>query len=137
MNKVGNIYWGDPRLAAQRVIARELIPVSLGEPLGPGFETRTRVRARSFAIPSWVVFTMVLVALFAMSIAVNIRSRVEMVHAAQKLENITVQIEKLKQQNGSLKQELRDLQSNPRVIESAARARLNMVRPNEVVLAVD
>ena len=137
MNKAGNTYWVNSRFTAQRTLARELVPPYLGESLTGYLGARPVARRRSFAIPAWVVFTMVLVAFFAMGVTVSIRTRLEMVRAAEKYSSMTQQVEQLKQHNAALRQQVIDLESNPRAIEAAARARLNMVRPHEIVVPVD
>jgi cell division protein FtsB len=46
-------------------------------------------------------------------------------------------VEALRNVNQSLKSELQRLRTDPRAIEIAARARLNMVRSNEFVVPVE
>jgi cell division protein FtsB len=43
-------------------------------------------------------------------------------------------VQQLRESNAVLEQEIRRLNSDPRAIETAARARLNMVRANEIVV---
>ncbi len=46
-------------------------------------------------------------------------------------------VEALRRNNHSLRQEIDQLRHDPRVIESAARSRLNMVRDNEIVVPIE
>ncbi len=57
--------------------------------------------------------------------------------AAQQFSAMQTDVEALRNVNQSLKTEVERLRNDPRAIESAARARLNMVRSNEYVVPVD
>jgi len=46
-------------------------------------------------------------------------------------------VEGLRNANRSLRLEIEKLRTDPRTIEVAARSRLNMVRPNEIVVPVE
>jgi len=46
-------------------------------------------------------------------------------------------VEGLRNANQSLRLEIEKLRTDPRTIEAAARSRLNMVRPNEIVVPVE
>jgi len=46
-------------------------------------------------------------------------------------------VEGLRNANQSLRVEIEQLRTNPRIIEAAARSRLNMVRPNEIVIPIE
>jgi cell division protein FtsB len=99
--------------------------------------TRTEVRRRGGIIPSWVVFGMILLATFAVCVTVNMRTRAKVQVAAQQLTAMETDVEALRSVNQSLKTELERLRTDPRTIEMAARARLNMVRSNEYVIPVE
>jgi cell division protein FtsB len=77
---------------------------------------------------------MIMLATFAVCITVTMRTHAEMRGAEQKLEQMSTDVEKMRGANASLRQEVERLHNNPRAIEAAARARLNMVRSNEVVV---
>jgi cell division protein FtsB len=130
-----NPFWTDARLDAQRPASRALSLSS--NALEAGVEalgTRAGVRPRDFSIPSWVVFCMIMLATFAVCITVTMRTHAEMRGAEQKLEQMSTDVEKIRDFNASLRLEVERLQKDPRAIEAAARARLNMVRSNEVVV---
>jgi len=136
-SKVAN-YWVDERIRAQRVAPRansslaSVQQISI-EILG----TRTEVRRRGGIIPSWVVFGMILLATLAVCVTVNMRTRAKVQVAAQQLTAMQTDVEALRDVNHSLKTEVQRLQKDPRTIELAARARLNMVRSNEYVVPVE
>jgi cell division protein FtsB len=138
LNKAANTYWTDSRLATQRPAAR---PLTLGAPARELSRelvgTRAEVRRRGGLIPSWAVFTMILLATFALCVTVTMRTHAEMRSAEQKFSQARTEVQALSNTNDSLKREVQRLQNDPRAIEAAARARLNMVRANEIVVPVD
>jgi cell division protein FtsB len=98
--------------------------------------TVAKVR-RQQLIPAGVVFGMIMLAMLAVCATVTIRSRAEFKSSSEQHQNLSDELNSLARSNGALRDEVRRLQSDPSVIESAARARLNMVRPNEIVVPAD
>ena len=92
---------------------------------------------RGGLVPSWVVFGMVLLATFAVCVTVNMRTRSKMVTATEQYALIQTDVDALRSANKTLEQEVNQLRNDPRAIEAAARSRLNMVRPNEIVVPVE
>ena len=138
MNKAVNTYWTDSRLATQRPAARPLTLAAPAREISRELVgTRTEVRRRGGLIPSWAVFTMIMLATFALCVTVTMRTHAEMRSAEQKFSQITTEVQALSNTNDSLKREVQRLKNDPRAIEAAARARLNMVRANEIVVPVD
>jgi len=137
VSKVANTYWVDERIRAQRVAPRTSSLVSVQQISVDILGTRTDVRRRGGIIPSWVVFGMILLATFAVCVTVNMRTRAKVQVAAQQLSSMQMDVEALRNVNQSLKTELERLRTDPRSIELAARARLNMVRSNEFVVPVE
>ena len=138
MSKVANTYWVDSRLDAQRVSARALpsfAPVRdisrelIGSP--------AEVRRRGGLVPAWVFFGIIFFATLGVCFTVNMRSHSELSSSTQQYQKINSEIETLRRTNASLGMEIRRLREDPRTIESAARARLNMVRPNEIVVPIE
>jgi cell division protein FtsB len=80
---------------------------------------------------------MILLATFAVCVTVNMRTRAKVQFAAQQLNSMQTDVEALRNTNLTLKAELERLRTDPRAIELAARARLNMVRSNEFVVPVE
>ena len=139
MSKVANTYWVDERIRSQRVLPRRT-NASLASVQQISMEiigSRTEVRRRVGIIPSWVVFGMILLATFAVCVTVNMRTRAKVHVAAQQLTAMQTDVEALRSVNQSLKTEVQKLRMDPRTIELAARARLNMVRSNEFVVPVE
>jgi cell division protein FtsB len=138
LNKAANTYWVDDRLRAQRVATRALPSLAPARELSREIiGTRTEVRRRGGVIPSWVVFGMIILATFALCVTVTMRTRAEMRVASQQHEKLNADVETLRHTNSALEQEVGRLRSDPRAIETAARARLNMVRANEIVVPVE
>ena len=137
MGKVANTYWVDERIRSQRVSPRTNSLASVQQISMDIIGTRTEVRRRGGIIPSWVVFGMILLATFAVCVTVNMRTRAKVQVAAQQLTAMQTDVEALRSVNQSLKTEVDKLRMDPRTIELAARARLNMVRSNEFVVPVE
>ena len=137
VSKVANTYWVDERIRSQRVSPRTTALASVQQISMDIIGTRTEVRRRGGIIPSWVVFGMILLATFAVCVTVNMRTRAKVHVAAQQLTAMETDVEALRSVNQSLKSELEKLRTDPRAIELAARARLNMVRSNEFVVPVE
>ncbi|MCA1630036.1 MAG: septum formation initiator family protein [Acidobacteria bacterium] len=137
MNKVANSYWADSRLATQRPAARALSLPSAAELSRELVGTRAEVRRRGGLIPSWVVFTMIMLATFALCLTVTLRTHAQMSTAGQRYSQMNTDVQTLRNSNESLRREVERLRKDPRAIESAARTRLNMVRPNEIVIPVE
>ena len=139
MSKVANTYWVDERIRSQRVLPRSANAslASMQQISAEIIGSRTEVRRRGGIIPSWVVFGMILLATFAVCVTVNMRTRAKFQVAAQQFSVMQSDVETLRNINESLKAEVEKLRNDPRAIESAARARLNMVRSNEYVVPID
>lgn len=137
MSKVANTYWVDERIRSQRVSPRTNSLASVQQISMEIIGTRAEVRRRGGIIPSWVVFGMILLATLAVCVTVNMRTRVKVQVAAQQLTAMQTDVEALRNVNQSLKSEVQRLRTDPRAIELAARARLNMVRANEFVVPVE
>ena len=137
MSKVANTFWVDERIRSQRVAPRTNSLASVQQISMEIIGTRTEVRRRGGIIPSWVVFGMILLATLAVCVTVNMRTRAKVQVAAQQLTAMQTDVEALRNVNQSLKSEVQRLRTDPRAIELAARARLNMVRANEFVIPVE
>jgi cell division protein FtsB len=139
LSKVANTYWVDERIRSQRVLPRRS-NASLASVQQISMEiigSRAEVRRRGGIIPSWVVFGMILLATLAVCVTVNMRTRARFQIAEQQFSVMRSDVDALRNINQSLKTEVEQLRNDPRAIESAARARLNMVRSNEYVVPVD
>ena len=138
MSKVANSYWVDERIRAQRVAPRTNPTLASMQQISIDIlGSRTEVRRRGGIIPSWVVFGMILLATLAVCVTVNMRTRAKVQIASQQLTAMQTDVEVLRNVNQSLKAEVQRLRTDPRTIELAARAQLNMVRSNEYVVPVE
>ncbi|HWS55017.1 MAG TPA: septum formation initiator family protein, partial [Pyrinomonadaceae bacterium] len=98
---------------------------------------RAATRRRELALPSWVVFCMIMLATFAVCVTVTMRTHAGMRSAAQEYEQMSTDVEKIRSTNDSLRREVERLRTDPRAIEAAARERLNMLKANEVVVPLN
>ena len=138
MSRVINTYWVDERIRAQRVIPRASSPfVSIRAISRDIVGTPAEVRQRGGVIPAWVIFGMIILATSAICVAVTMRTRTRMALASQQYVRMQMDVEGLRHANQSLRVEIEQLSTDARTIETAARSRLNMVRPNEIVIPVE
>ena len=137
MSRVANTYWVDERIKAQRVMPRAASLGSMQQISIDLIGTKTEIRRRGGIIPSWVVFGMVLLATLAVCVTVNMRTRTEVRVAAEQYSVMQTDVESLRSVNQTLKSEIDRLRTDPRAIETAARAKLNMVRANGFVIPVE
>ena len=138
MSRVANTYWIDERIKTQSVVPRT--NSSLPSMQQISFQiigTRSEVRRRGGIIPAWVLFGMIILAVAAVCVTVNLRTRAKAQLAAVQLSTIESDVQALRDANQALKIEVQKLSNDPRTIELAARARLNMVRSNEYLVPID
>ena len=138
MSRVANSYWVDERIRSQRVLPRANTSLASVQEISIDIlGSRAEVRRRGGLIPSWVVFSMVILAIAAVCATVNMRTRAKAQTAAVQLSSIESDVKSLRAVNQLLKAEVQKLKTDPRTIELAARSRLNMVRSNEYVVPVE
>jgi cell division protein FtsB len=138
VSRVINTYWVDERIRAQRVAPRATSPFSSVKEISREIiGTPAEVRQRGGLIPAWVIFGMIILATFAICVAVTMRTRTKMALASQQYVRMQTDVEGLRTANQSLRVEIEQLSNDPRTIETAARSRLNMVRANEIVIPVE
>jgi cell division protein FtsB len=80
---------------------------------------------------------MIILATLAVCLTVNMRTRGRMITASENYLKIRNDVEALRSSNQALRGEVEQLRNDPRAIESAARSRLNLVRPNEIVVPIE
>jgi cell division protein FtsB len=138
LSRAINSYWVDERIRAQRVVPRVASPFASVREISVGIiGSPAEVRRRGGVIPAWVIFGTIILATFAICLAVTMRTRTRMSLASQQYVRMQTDVEGLRSANQSLRMEIQNLHSNPRSIEAAARSRLNMVRANEIVIPVE
>jgi cell division protein FtsB len=133
-----NPLWIDSRLSAQRPVSRtSSLPSPAAETFVASVGTRAEVRRRDFSIPSWVVFSMIMLATFAVCVTVTMRTHAARGAAEQRFAQMETEVQGIREQNESLRRNVERLRKDPRAQEAAARSRLNMVRANEVVVPLN
>ena len=138
MSRVANTYWVDERIKSQRVVRRVSPSISTVQQISLDIiGTRTEVRRRGGIIPSWVVFGMILLATLAVCITVNMRTRAKVHFASEQFAVMQQDVETLRNVNNALQAEVDRLRSDPKTIEAAARANLNMIRTNEFIVPLE
>ena len=134
MNRIGNTYWLANRQLTQRVAQQALphIPVrEFSRELFPATLVWLRL------IPSWVLLAMILIATLGICSTVVMRSRAELKASSLQFDRMTSEIDAIRRTNASLQVEIHRMTNDPSMIESAARERLGMVRPNDIVLPME
>ncbi|MDT5272483.1 MAG: hypothetical protein QOH49_4669 [Acidobacteriota bacterium] len=133
-----NPFWIDSRLDAQRPMARaSSFPSPAADTFAEAVGTRADARRRDFSVPSWVVFSMIMLATFAVCVTVTMRTHAARGTAEQRFGQMEAEVQGIRQKNEVLRRDVERLRMDPRTRETAARARLNMVRANEVVVPLD
>ena len=134
MNRVAETYWLSNRQVTQRVAAQAL-PTLAARDLSRQIIPATLGWLR--VIPSWIFLAMILMATLGICSTVIVRSSVELNASKIEYSRMTAEIASMHRANSSLQVEIRHMASDPSTIESAARERLGMVRPNDIIVPVD
>jgi len=138
VSRIANTYWIDERIKTQSVVPRTNSSLPSMQQISVEIiGTRSEVRRRGGIIPAWVLFGMIILAVAAVCVTVNLRTRAKAQLAAVQLSTIESDVQALRDTNQALKIEVKKLSNDPRTIELAARARLNMVRSNEYLVPID
>ncbi len=120
-----NPFWIDSRLDAQRPVARaSSLPSPVAETFVGAVATRADVRRRSFSIPSWVVFSMIMLATFAVCVTVTMRTHAARGAAEQRFEQMTTDVQGIRQKNEALRRDVERLQQRPARRERRPRVRV-------------
>ncbi len=85
------------------------------------------------ATPQWFVFAIITSITFMLCLAINLRAHTEMSSEMELNQNLSVQLEQLSTENLVIQEEIHNLKTDSRTIESAAR-KIGMSRPNEKIL---
>jgi len=138
VSRVANTYWIDERIKTQRVVPRANSSLTSMQQISVDIiGTRSEVRRRGGIIPAWVLFGMIILAVAAVCVTVNLRTRAKAQLAAVQLSAIESDVTVLRNANQALKIEVLKLSNDPRTIELAARTRWNMVRRNEYLVPIE
>ena len=135
MKTIDNKYWLSDQHVTQR-IALQAFPSFYPR----DFElaaVRNLVGNLSASIPSWLILVMIILAVLGTASTVIVRMRSELQVSAQQYQRTASEIEMLRRGNASLGIEITRMTNDPSMIESAARSRLGMVRPNDIVVPTE
>lgn len=134
MNRVGNTYWLSNRQVTQGVAAHALPTLAareLSRELFPATVRSLRL------MPSWILLAMILLATLGICSTVIVRSRVELKASTLEYGRMNDEIASMRRANTSLQVEIHRMANDPSTIESAARERLGMVRPSDIVVPIE
>ena len=134
MNRAGQTYWLSNRHVTQRSSTQALPALSARD---ISIEVLPATLRWVGLVPSWIILGMILLATLAICSTVIMRTRAEAQASVLELQRLGAEVETTRQVNESLRIEIRRMTSDPNMIETAARARLGMVRPNDVVVPVE
>jgi cell division protein FtsB len=88
-------------------------------------------------VPSWVVFTTILLATTAICGTVILRTRTELRASSGQQQMVESEIQNLRLANEVLRTDIQRLTQDPNAIEFAARERLGMVKATDIVVTMD
>jgi cell division protein FtsL len=88
-------------------------------------------------LPSWTLLAMIVLAATAVCATVIVKARSEFQSSSIQLNQMVSEIDSLRRANGSLELEIRRLTNDSHTIELAARERLGMVMPSDIVVPVE
>jgi cell division protein FtsB len=88
-------------------------------------------------VPSWVVFTTILLATTAICGTVILRTRTELRASSGQQQMVESEIQNLRLANEALRRDIQRLTQDPNAIEFAARERLGMVKATDIVVTMD
>ena len=131
MNMVGNTYWLSNRAANLRVPTQAIPKLSLQEFAGEWLPSTLQALR---LLPSWIFLAMILIATMGICSSVILRSKEELKVTTVEYSRIGAEIAAIRRSNASLQEQIRRIASDPVSIESAARERLGMVRPSDIVV---
>jgi cell division protein FtsB len=131
LNRVGDTYWLRNRHVTQQVATQALPVRELSREWLPAAVDWLRL------LPSWIFLAMILIATLGICSTVIMRSRAELKASSLEYGRMTSEIDSMRRSNASLQVETRLMASDPGTIESAARERLGMVRPNDIVVPIE
>ena len=87
-------------------------------------------------IPSWVLLIMIILAAIGTASAVTVRMRTEFEFSSRQYQQADSEVATLRRNNAALGNEIKRITYDPGLIETFARSRLGMVRPNDIVVPI-
>jgi len=130
---IDNKHWLADQRVTQRIAAQAFPAIA-----APNLQlAAVRVRNLLASIPSWLILVMIILAVLGTASTVIGRMRSELQSSTLQFQRTASEIEVLRRGNASLGMEIRRMTNDPSMIESAARSRLGMVRPNDIVVPTE
>ena len=110
MSRIANTYWIDERIKTQSVVPRTNSSLPSMQQISVEIiGTRSEVRRRGGIIPAWVLFGMIILAVAAVCVTVNLRTRAKAQLAAVQLSTIESDVQALRDTNQALKIEVKKI----------------------------
>ena len=134
MNRFANTSWLNSRQVTQRIAVQQLPAAPFRHVSLPLASSARRVIA---FIPSWILLAMILLAGVGICSTVNLRARSQLHTAEVQFNQLSSEIDLMRRSNLALQLEIRRMTTEPATIESAARARLGMVRPTDIIVPIE
>ena len=134
LNTLGNTYWLSNRQTNQSIAVQRSAALSVREfsrDLLPTALHGLRL------IPSWIFLAMILIATLGICSTVILRSREELKVSTLEYGRIGDEVASLRRSNNALEVQISRIASDPDAIESAARERLGMVKPSDIVVPME
>jgi cell division protein FtsB len=134
LNRVGNTYWLSNREMNQKVAAQTIPALSVREfsrDLFPAALHGLRL------IPSWILLAMILIATLGICSTVILRSKEELKVSTLEYGRIGAEIASIRRSNNTLQVQISRIASDPVAIELAARERLGMVKPSDIIVPIE
>lgn len=134
LNRIGNTYWLSNRQRNQGIAAQNLTAVSVRELSRDLLPTALNGLQ---LVPSWILLAMILIATLGICSTVILRSREELKVSKLEYGRIGDEIVSIRRSNNALEMQISRIASDPGAIESAARERLGMVKPSDIVVPIE
>jgi cell division protein FtsB len=115
----------------QRIDVRQLSAIPF-RPVSQPIAGTAR-RAIGF-VPSWILLAMIVLAGVGICWTVNFRARAQLRSSEAQFEQMSSEIQLIRRSNIALQVETSRISTEPETIESAARSRLGMVRPTDIIV---
>lgn len=134
MNRIATTSWLNSRQVTQQIAVQQLPAVPFRQISLPVASSARRAIA---FIPSWIFLAMILLAGIGICSTVNLKARSQLHTAEAQFNQMSSEIDVLRKSNLLLQLEIRRMTTEPAMIESAARARLGMVRPTDIIVPIE
>jgi cell division protein FtsL len=97
-------------------------------------KTRAKTARRTeTATPQWFVFAVISLTTFMLCLAINLRAYSEMSIEIQQNQHLSIELEKMTDENLAIQEEIHNLKTDSRIVEREAR-KIGLSRTNEKIL---